>query len=93
MEAQLVENYQIGGGLLASLKKGGSFVFEQERVNNEIWLPTRIEIGLSAKVLLFKSVSRNEIVTYGNYKRFDAKVVGAEIDSPPEAKDSGVAKP
>src|SRR5262249_5260724 len=51
VEARLIEAFKIGGGMLASLKEGANFVIEQERVNQEIWLPTRAEINLGVRVL------------------------------------------
>ena len=75
VEARLVGSFKIAGGLLASLKEGGAFVLEQNRVNDEIWLPTRADINLSARVLLVKTLNAMQTVTYGNYQRFD---VGAE---------------
>lgn len=74
VEARLVDAYKIGGGLVASLKKGATFVLEQERVNNEIWLPSVAEFNLSAKVLLFKSIEANQRITYNNYKKYDTSV-------------------
>src|SRR5216684_2881202 len=39
LEAYFTGDMKIGGGLLANLQKGTSFVFEQSFVNNEVWLP------------------------------------------------------
>lgn len=82
VEAKLVDSYKIAGGLLASLKEGGSFVLEQERVNNEIWLPTRADINLGVKVLLVKGLNFNQIVTYGNYKRFNVESEKEKLKDP-----------
>src|SRR6266852_3437241 len=40
LEAYFVDDVKFGGGLLANLQKGTSFVFEQAYINNEVWLPT-----------------------------------------------------
>ncbi|MBS1788672.1 MAG: hypothetical protein JST85_13170 [Acidobacteria bacterium] len=82
VEARLVDSYKIGGGLLASLKEGGSFVLEQDRVNNEIWLPTRADINVGVKVLLVKGLNFNQVVTYGNYKRFDVEAEKEKLKDP-----------
>lgn len=82
VEARLIESYKVGGGLLASLKEGASFVMEQERVNNEIWLPTRADINLGVKVLLVKGINVNSTVTYGNYKRFDVNSEKEKLKDP-----------
>ena len=68
-EAKLLESYKVGGGLLASVKPGATFVVEQTRVNNEIWLPSWIEIQLDARAL-FVGVSMNRIIRYSRYQRF-----------------------
>lgn len=87
VEARLIDSYKIGGGLLASLKKGASFALEQQRVNNEIWLPSMAEFNLSAKVLLFKGFEVNQLVTYGNYKKYSTSVdKDVKIKAPEEKK-------
>ena len=68
-EAKLLESYKVGGGLLASVKPGATFVVEQTRVNNEIWLPSQIEVQLDARAL-FVGVSLNRIIRYSKYQRF-----------------------
>src|SRR5262249_19293524 len=37
IEAHFVDHMRIAGGLLASVDKGSNFVFEQTRVNDEVW--------------------------------------------------------
>ncbi len=82
VEARLVDSFKVGGGVLASLKEGGSFVLEQERVNNEIWLPTRADINLGIRVLLVKGFNVNQMVTYGNYKRFNVDAEKEKLKDP-----------
>jgi outer membrane lipoprotein-sorting protein len=85
VEARLVEAYKIGGGVLASLKEGSNFTIEQERVNQEIWLPTRAEITVGARVLLFKGLSINQTITYGDYKRFSAEAEKEKLKDPSQS--------
>src|SRR6202030_2137955 len=40
LEAYFVGDFRFGGGVLANLQKGTSFVFEQAFINNEVGLPT-----------------------------------------------------
>jgi len=44
---------KLAGGLLASLQKGSSIVYEQAFVNNEVWLPPTWKRTLE-RVLLVK---------------------------------------
>ncbi|HBR55940.1 MAG TPA: hypothetical protein DEA22_00460 [Blastocatellia bacterium] len=80
IEAFLASNYNIGGGILAKLKKGAAFTLEQERVNNEIWLPSSADINLSVRVLLLKGVDVNQVIKSYDYRKFETEVKGAKID-------------
>lgn len=80
LEAVLVDNFKIGGGLVANLKKGASFALEQERVGDEIWLPSVTDINLSVKVLLVKGITLNQIIKSYNYSKFATEVKDSKID-------------
>lgn len=79
LEAYLAENFSVGGGVLAKLKKGSSFVLEQERVNDEIWLPSVAEVNMSARVLLLKGLDFNQVVRSYDYKKFATEVKDAKV--------------
>ena len=85
IEARLVESYKIGGGMLASLKEGANFVLEQERVNQEIWLPTRAELNLGVRVLMVKGLNINQTITYGDYKRFNVEADKEKLKDPSQS--------
>lgn len=80
IEAVLFDSYKIGGGVLAKLKKGASFTLEQERVNNEIWLPSVADINLSIRVLLVRGIDVNQIVRSYDYRKFATEVKEAKVD-------------
>lgn len=84
LEAYLADSFKIGGGVLAKLRKGASFVLEQERVNDEIWLPSVADINLSVRVLLFKGINVNQRIESYDYRKFTTEVkdakVGAAVD-------------
>lgn len=71
LEAHFSSKVKIGGGVVASLDKGSGFVFEQARVNNEVWLPTYDEVHLGGRFLLLK-LRANQIDRYTDYKKFHA---------------------
>ena len=54
VEAHFASSVKIGGGILASVEKGTNFVFEQARINDEVWLPSYDETHLSGRLLFFK---------------------------------------
>jgi hypothetical protein len=77
MEVKLDEPFKIGGGLLASVQKGSSFVFEQAFVNGEIWLPTYAEANVTGRMLLFKGIREHSISRFSDYRKFR---VASKID-------------
>jgi hypothetical protein len=80
IEAYLADTFSVGGGLLIKLNKGASFVAEQERVNDEIWLPSMMEINLTAKILMLKGIDVNQVVRSYDYRKFKTEVKDAQIN-------------
>jgi hypothetical protein len=84
LEAYFVGDVHIGGGVLANLQKGTSFVFEQAYVNNEVWLPTYVEAHVGVRLLLVKGIKVNVTTKYSDYKRFNVETLNT-INKPKEA--------
>ena len=82
LEAHLADSFNIGGGVLAKLKKGASFTLEQERLSNEIWLPSRAEIDLSVRVFLVKGIDVNQEIRSYDYRKFATEVKDAKVGEP-----------
>jgi outer membrane lipoprotein-sorting protein len=82
LEAYLADSYNIGGGVLAKLKKGASFTLEQERLNDEIWLPSLADINLSVRVLLVKGIDVNQEIRSYDYRKFATEVKDAKVGEP-----------
>jgi hypothetical protein len=81
LEAYFLNDVRFAGGLVANLQKGTSFVFEQEYVNNEVWLPTYMEAHLGVRVLLVKGIKVNVATHYSDYKRFNVETLST-INNP-----------
>ena len=77
LEAHFAEGVKIGGGLVASLQKGSNFVFEQEKINDEVWLPSYAEVHFAGRIFVVK-LKQNAIDRYTDYKKFR---VGAALGS------------
>ncbi len=82
LEAYLFDSFKIGGGLVAKLKKGASFTLEQERLNDEIWLPSLADINLSVRVLLVKGIEVNQEIRSYDYRKFATEVKDAKVGEP-----------
>lgn len=77
LEAHFAESAKVGGGLLASVQKGSNFVFEQEKINNEVWLPSYAEVHFAGRILIV-TLKQNAIDRYSDYKKFH---VGSTLGS------------
>jgi hypothetical protein len=84
LEGRLVDNFKVGGGLLASIKSGSAFVFEQTRLEDGLWLPRYSQVNASARVMLFAGMTINETHEFSDYKRFSAKTGEDKLDAPKE---------
>jgi hypothetical protein len=83
MEVMFIDNFRVGGGLLASVQKGSNFHFDQAPVSQGLWLPTGGEGTVQARVLMLKNMRQHVVERDYDYKVFnveaqqqkDAKVV------------------
>jgi hypothetical protein len=68
------------GGIVARVSKGTHVRVELTRVNNEVWLPKRILVAGSARVMLVKGYTGELDLTYSGFKKFtvDSRVVSVE---------------
>jgi hypothetical protein len=82
LEGRLVDSFKMGGGLLASVKEGSAFIFEQTRLDEGIWLPRYSQVNASARIMLFAGMSINETHEFSDYKRFSTKSGEDKLDSP-----------
>jgi hypothetical protein len=80
LEARLAEGFKVGGGLVASVRPGSAFAFEQTRLEDGVWLPRFSQFNVSAKVFLFAGFRLDATYEYSNYKRFSTNVGDAVID-------------
>ena len=78
LEAKLLKGQSAGLGL-ASVKEGTSFILEQQKINDELWLPSMSDGNIGARVL-FKGIRQRNVDHYSNYKKFksDTRILGVE---------------
>jgi len=92
LEAYFVGDMKFAGGLVANLQKGTSFIFEQQFINNEVWLPTYAEVHIGVRVLLVKGFKVNEVIRYSDYKRFNIETL-ATVSKPKGVSESPANSP
>jgi hypothetical protein len=78
LEAETLDTISYGL-FLARLNPGAKLVFEQTRVNDELWLPKREFARGTGRIGLLKKVAMEEELTWSNYRKFqvESKVVAA----------------
>lgn len=81
LEARLADGFKVGGGLLASVRSGSAFAFEQARMADGVWLPRFAQINASVKVLLFAGLSLNATREYSDYKKFNVQTGDASVNA------------
>lgn len=76
LEAETTDTISFGL-FIARLAPGAKLLFEQTRINNELWLPKHAVISGAARIALLKKFSVRQETTWSNYKKFqvDSKIV------------------
>jgi hypothetical protein len=73
------------GGFLARFHKGSRLTLEQNRVNDEVWLPHQLAVKVDVRLALLESFNVDVEQTFRDYKKFRAssKIVGiGEVREP-----------
>lgn len=67
------------GLFIARLSKGARLNVQMTRVNDEVWLPKRIEVKASARLALVKKFNIEADTSFSNYRKFqvESRVVSA----------------
>src|SRR5262249_21663558 len=75
VEAEVIDAISIGAGLLAKLQKGSNLSVQLRKVNDEIWLPEKLEMFLNGRLLLLKGLKMLVIVEFSNHKKFNVDTI------------------
>jgi hypothetical protein len=69
-EGHFLNDYKIGGGLIADVRKGSSFQAQFAKINGEVWLPERIDADGKIRILLFGGFNGKLHFTASDYRKF-----------------------
>jgi len=72
LQGRFADSFKVGAGLVMSIHKGTAFSMQQIKVNNEVWLPSRIEAQGAARVLLLFHFDGSVLITESDYRKFKA---------------------
>jgi hypothetical protein len=69
-EGHFLNDFKVGGGLLADVKKNSSFSFKFAKVNGEVWLPAVIDGQGHIRILLFAGFNGRLHLETSDYRKF-----------------------
>ena len=68
VEGQVTQAFSMGL-FVARVQRGTHITLGETCVGNDVWVPKRIEVRATARILLLKSLDIDRILTYFNYDR------------------------
>jgi hypothetical protein len=92
LEARVDEPVKFGAGILASLHPGSTLIFEQEKVNEEVWMPSYMEVHVDARIVVLK-FRENAVDRYSEYKKFRVGTALGPSEPVPGADQDPGSKP
>jgi len=75
LEAEVIDSIKIGAGLLARLQKGSTLKVELRKINDEIWLPEKVEVLLNGRLLLLKGLNMRIVIEFSDHKKFNVDTI------------------
>ena len=67
VDGQVTQSFSLGL-ILARVERGSHIIMEQTCVGQEVWVPKRIEIRATARILFLKSLDVQRTLTYTDYR-------------------------
>lgn len=92
LEARVDDSVKLGAGLLASVHPGSNVIIEQEKINEEVWLPSYIEVHVDARIVIVK-FRENAFDRYTDYKKFRVGTSLGSSEPLPRAGEAPELKP
>ncbi len=67
VDGEVTQSFSIGL-LVARVQRGSHIIMEQTCVGDAVWVPKRVEMKASAKILFLESLDLERILTYSDYR-------------------------
>jgi hypothetical protein len=67
VDGRVTESFSMGL-FVARVQQGSHIILEQTSVGDAVWLPKRLEVRASARILFLKSLDMDRILTYSDYR-------------------------
>jgi hypothetical protein len=97
LEGRFAQPFKLGAGLFVDVKANTSFMLQQRKVNDEVWLPARVQAQGSARIFLFASFTGRVLVVNSGYRKFrtSSRVLpaGSDLADPVQPDPAQLATP
>jgi hypothetical protein len=70
LNVEAIRDANIGFGILARMNTGTVMSFTRRFINNEVWLPARVDYTIKARVLMLKRYLQGGTIEFSNYRKF-----------------------
>ena len=70
LNVEAIRDANIGFGILARMNTGTVMSFTRRFINNEVWLPARVDYTIKARVLMLKRFLQGGTIEFSNYRKF-----------------------
>jgi hypothetical protein len=67
VDGQVTQSFSMGL-ILARVERGSHIILEQTCLGDAVWVPKRIEVRATARILFLKSLGFERILTYSDYR-------------------------
>jgi hypothetical protein len=68
VDGEVTQSFSMGL-FVARVQRGSHIILEQTRLTDTVWVPRRLEVRASARILFLKSLDLDRILTYSDYRR------------------------
>ena len=68
VDGEVTQSFAMGL-FVARVQRGSHIILEQTRLADAVWVPKRLEVRGSARILFLKSLDLDRILTYSDYRR------------------------
>lgn len=75
LELEIIEPISIGFGMLAKLHKGAHVAAERRKINDEVWLPEKVEAEVSGRIFMLKGINIRQVTEYSGHKKFSVETI------------------
>jgi len=88
IQGHAMQDFKVGLGMVADLKRDTNFDLRFAKINNEVWLPAQFDLQGSLHYLLFFSFTGSVHISFADYRKFQASATVLYVQKPDQPADA-----